>query len=253
MQSEWRHRVLNGSYSVRVAGIFQTDKEAFAENGPDLGGDETFRGSVRTSGAFSFNERWSAGWTVNGVTDRLFNRDYAIADASAADLTSTAYLTGLSERNYFDVRGYHFLVQRADSVEVFRRDELAAAEVYTHDDQAEQAVVHPVIDHNYVRDEPFFGGEVRYDSNLTSLSRGESDLRHPPLPLQPFYAGYAGNFTRASSRASWRRQLIAPGGQLITPFAYLQADLRYVSFDDPLRRSTPPTGPARHAGRRRRV
>lgn len=229
MQTEWRHRLMNGSYTIRLAGVFQADGDAFQTGGVAYSGyNETLRGSARTTGSFAINERWAYGWDLHGASDRMFNRDYLIPDALAADLTSTAYLTGRSERNFFDMRGYHFLVQRENTQEID-----AQGFVQLHDDQAEQAVVHPVVDHNYILDDPFFGGEVRFDSNFTSLSRDESDVRHPPAPFPEFYAGVSGQQTRASSRASWQRRFIVPGGQLLTPFGYMQADASYISPDEP--------------------
>jgi LPS-assembly protein len=226
LQAEWRHRLADGAYSVRFSGIRQLDPDAFRAGGEALSGDREFRGSFRTRGEFAINPDWSYGWDVHATTDRTFNRDYRIPGARAKDLISTAYLTGLSERNAFDLRGYHFLVQREDTVEQIPGPD------YVHDDQAEQAIVHPVLDHNYVLDRPVFGGEVRIDSNLTSLSREESDLRHPPARFGNYYAGVAGTYTRASTRALWRRRVVGPAGQLITPFSYLQADVNWLAPED---------------------
>ncbi len=56
-QAEWRHRLVNGSYNIRVAGIFQQDKEAFLQ--PPYGaGNKDFRGSVDTAGKFLINDKW---------------------------------------------------------------------------------------------------------------------------------------------------------------------------------------------------
>lgn len=233
MESEWRHRLMNGSYSIRLAGIFQQDKGEFFEDGEPLSGYRDFRGSARTVADFAINSRWHAGWDANIMTDRTFNRDYDITDSTAQDLTSTVYLTGMSEQNYFDLRGYYFNVQRENTEEEIPDgpDPGTDPDVYIHDDQAEQGIVTPVIDHNYILAQPLFGGEFRLDSNLTSLSRDKSDIRHPE-GFDPYFAGVAGNSTRATTRASWRRRFIAPGGQLITPFSYLQADASFFSFDD---------------------
>ena len=227
---------MNGAYSIRLAGIFQQDKEVFRDDdGDPLSGYEDFRGSARTTGRFAITSRWSAGWDVHGTTDRTFNRDYRIADSTARDLTSTVYLTGISETNFFDLRGYYFNVQRENTEEQVPDgpDVDTEPDIYVHDDQSEQAVVHPVLDHNYIFARSVFGGQLRFDSNLASLSRGESDIRHPPAPFDPYYAGVAGAFTRGSSRATWERRFIGPAGQLITPFAYLQADVNFVASDDP--------------------
>lgn len=216
MQTEWRQRLMKGSYSIRLAGIFQNERGAFEFDDVQYPGyDQEFRGSVHTIGSFAFNDRWTYGWNAHATTDETFNRDYLIPSATAADLTSAVYLTGRSERNFFDMRGYHFLVQREDT-----------------DDQEEQAIVHPVIDHNYVLDDPFFGGEVRFDSNLTSLSRAEDDIRTPASPFPRYAAGIEGTHTRATSRASWQRRFITSWGQVVTPFGYLQADGSIVAAND---------------------
>ena len=234
MEGERRHRLLNGGYSIRLAGILQQDKDAFTEDGEELSGNRDFRGSVRTAGEFALSDQWTFGWEGHASTDRTFNRDYRIRRSTDRDLTSTVYLTGLSDRNYFDVRGYHFLVQRENTEEDLPDDmDPNTLDVYVHDDQAEQALVHPVLDHNHILDRPILGGELTFDSNLTSLSRFESDIRHPPAPFGLAYAGVAGTFSRASSRATWKRRFIAPGGQLITPFSYLQGDLNWIESDDP--------------------
>jgi LPS-assembly protein len=233
-QAEWRHRVLSGSYSIRAAGIFQLDPEAFTDAGESLSGDRDLRGGVHTEGQFSLSPQWSFGWSLDTTTDRTFNRDYEIPGLNSQDLPSNVHLTGISDRNYFDISGHYFRVQREDSEEDLPDDgNPATTDVYVHDDQAEQAFVHPVLDHNYIVGHSIFGGELRFDSNLTSVTREKSDLRHPPAPFGPYFTGVAGSFTRATSRGSWKRRLILPGGQLITPFTYVQADANWIDADDP--------------------
>ena len=140
----------------------------------------------------------------------------------------------MSDRNYFDVSGHYFRVQREDTEEDLPDDgDPTTIDVYVHDDQAEQAVVHPVLDHNYIVGQSVLGGELRFDSNLTSVTRDQSDIRHPGAPFGTYFAGVAGSFTRATSRGSWKRRLILPGGQLITPFTYVQADANWIDSDDP--------------------
>ena len=230
METEWRHRLLTGSYSIRAAGILQQDRGAFA----GLSGDREFRGSVRTIGDFAINSRWTTGWDLTATTDRTFNRDYRISGATAKDLPSTVYLTGLSDTNFFDARGYYFRVQREDTVD-FGPDRIpGTGDDYEHDDQAEQAVVHPVIDHNYLWDDPVLGGELRLDSNVTSVSRQETDQRLIDLngELVTDYSGVAGTYSRATSKAEWQRKILAPGGQVLTPFSYVQADVNWAEPDD---------------------
>jgi len=227
---EWRHRLINGAYQVRVTGIRQEDPTAF----DGKSGDREFRGSVQTSGEFAVAPRWRAGWDLTATSDRTYGRDYSIPDATALDVPSTVYLNGMSERNWFDLRGYHFRVQREDTVEADRYLDASGIEqvrLYEHDDQAEQAVVHPVLDHAYLFEPKVLGGELRSDTNVTSLSREMSDLR--TAPLFDYYNGVAGDFTRASNMLSWRRRTIGPAGQVFTPFAYLRTDLFGIDSSDP--------------------
>jgi len=226
-QVEWRHRVMSGSYNVRLSGIFQQDQNKFVDEGRRLSGFREFRGSVQSEAEFFINRQWSWGWDLIATTDRAFGRDYDIEGATARDIPSSIYLTGQSERNHFDVRALYFRVQRENTIET----DAVVATTYEHDDQAEQAIVHPVMDHNYVVDRPVAGGEMRINSNVTSLTREDSDLR--TVPAVDYYAGVAGTFTRASTDVSWQRTLIGPGGQVFTPFAYVKADLNWVGADDP--------------------
>ena len=51
-QAQFRHRVFNGAYSIRGAGIFQLDKDAFVDDGVPLSGNRDFRGSDAHRGRF---------------------------------------------------------------------------------------------------------------------------------------------------------------------------------------------------------
>jgi LPS-assembly protein len=275
-RAEWRHRLMHGAYNIRLAGILQQDPEAFGATHP---ANREFRGNAETSGQFEVSPQWSFGWDLFTTSDRTFGRDYRINTDLA--VPATVYLTGMSDLNFFDARGYHFTIQRRNTterdfktVEALRlmrmhgnrvgdaRDAALAASPFatlgearraladapetvppalrdflelqtvTHDLQNQQAWVHPVVDHSYIFAPAYFGGELRIDSNITSLSRSDSDMR--VLPPVDYFSGVAGNFTRGATSISWRRRMIGPGGQEFTPFAYVNADLYSVNSDDPL-------------------
>ena len=67
--AEWRHRLDNGAYNIRAAGIFQQDKDVFlgplGPGLPALGArDKDFRGSIESTGRFFINPNWQMGWDV---------------------------------------------------------------------------------------------------------------------------------------------------------------------------------------------
>ena len=233
-QLEWRHRRMHGAYIIRVAGILQQDPSAFVdENGDALSGFRRQRGAILSSGLFSINNRWDWGWELLASSDRTFGRDYSIPGADERDEENTVFLTGMSAQNYFDLRALAFKVQRENTVDT----NVVTGVEYVHDDQAEQAILHPLLDHSYIFGRPILGGELQVQSNFTSLSRSEADLQ--TTPAIPFYNGIAGTFTQASTYVSWQRTLVDTSGQMFTPFAYVRANLNW-SSPDPALPGNPP-------------
>ncbi|TIT39680.1 MAG: LPS-assembly protein LptD, partial [Mesorhizobium sp.] len=116
-EAEWRQRFNNGEYSLKIAGIHQQDPDAFIDNGVRnvdsgaAGDPNKFRGMMGTKGQFAINDRWNFGWDVLLQTDKNFSRTYAIDGYSDTVHQSSIYLTGLNDRNYFDVRAMRFEVQ----------------------------------------------------------------------------------------------------------------------------------------------
>lgn len=228
-QVEWRHRLLTGSYSIRAAGIFQQDKTAFLP-GPFGPGDKDFRGSIESVGKFYLNERWTAGWDISLLSDKWFLTNYRIrSDAISTNYfresISQVYLVGQGERSWFEARGYYF------------------KGLSSYDWQKQQAVVHPVVDYIKRWDGPgALGGEVTFESNLTSLTREAAQFQGlrgngANLFLQGYETcavfsrgiclvrGIGGNTNRLSSQLSWRRQIIDGVGGVWQPFAFMRADV----------------------------
>jgi LPS-assembly protein len=222
VSAEWRHRLVNGSYSIRAAGIFQQDKEAFLDNGLTTPGYRDFRGSIETAGQFRINDRWNWGWDAALFTDRFFSNDYSMANQSVgSEKTSQVYLTGQGERSYFDARVMYFTG--------FSR----------LDNSGEMPVIHPIIDHSYVLDQPVLGGELGFRTNFVSLSRRDADF-DPTIPVAAtdtttcitavnpgncLMRGMAGDYTRFSTEMHWRRTITNPWGMVIKPFATARLDV----------------------------
>ena len=235
MQAEWRQRLLTGSYNIRAAGIFQQGQSAFlpAPLGP---GNREARGMVETNGRFNINPQWHFGWNIALLSDKWFLQNYKLRSDTLAsnylllESTSQAFLRGVGDRSFFDLRGFYF-------------------QGLSHADWQKQIpFVAPVLDYDKRVNGPEpIGGEVRLQFNFTSLYRQAaqfdpttfSNLSFPygsGLTAAAYQScvvfqrgvclvrGLAGDFSRASAEVSWRRAFIDDAGQVWTPFTYLRTD-----------------------------
>lgn len=221
---EWRHRLVDGSYSIRAAGIFQQDKDAFLDEGKPTPGYREFRGSVETKGRFRINKRWAWGWDATLLTDRYFFSDYPIAtEGSQSERVSQIYLTGQGDRSYFDTRAMGFLgFGRLD-----HRDQLP--------------YIHPVLDYSYVLDRPVLGGELGFRTNFVSMSRQQADFDKitgvvdcvtSVNPSDCIMRGMPGDYTRFSTEFNWRRTITNPWGVVVKPFASARVDVASRNADN---------------------
>ena len=230
LDAEWRHRLLNGAYNVRVSGIFQKDPSVFLAqpNGPGM---TKFRGMAASAGQFLLNDRWKVGWDGTYLSDKWFMKDYnlsmtALSANYFAESTSTLYLTGQGERSFFDLRSYYFQT------------------LSSYDLQRQQPVVAPVFDYNKTIDLPAsrtagIGGELEIDANFTNITRELASYQTTGArTLDTFYdvctpnaaglytrancivRGIGGDYTRATASTTWKRQYIDPIGQVWTPFVF---------------------------------
>jgi LPS-assembly protein len=241
-KGEWRHRLLEGSYTIRAAGIFQQDPGYFAtRDGPGSPTANTFRGVVQTAGQFAISDKWVWGWTGVLVTDSQFLYDYQLKQFAgafdpfqtgfASEGVSQVYLSGAGERSYFDIRSiYYYGFSQFDH-------------------QGQIPVIHPVLDYSNVLPYQLLGGEFSYKANLTSLTRQQAEFNaitqsaqnsgvcqsptaDTAIPANCLLRGVPGNYTRASAEVDWRRTLVTDNGQMITPFMRLRGDVASVSVDN---------------------
>jgi LPS-assembly protein len=242
LQSEFRHRLEDGFYTIRAAGIWQLDKEYFGGANPTPGFRD-FRGSIESTGKFNLSSNWTWGWDALLISDATFFQDYHITSlqarnpdpfgAALTEGTSQLWLAGRGERSYFDARSMYF------------------KGFSTSDVQGELPVILPVIDYNRVFDQKVFGGEVSLTSNFTSLTRDSASfdaisanavasglcttLTADPavkVPANCLLRGIPGSYTRFTAEAQWRRQFTDPIGQVWMPFASLRTDFATASIDN---------------------
>jgi LPS-assembly protein len=234
LQAAWRHRLMEGSYSIRIAGIFQTDPAYFANrDGANSPTANTFRGAVQTAGQFALSDKWVWGWTGLLMTDSQFLFDYQLGQfigqfdpfhtGVATEGVSQVYLTGAGDRSYFDIRTVYYYGFSG------------------HDVQAEIPIIHPVLDYSNVLAQPIAGGELSYKVNLTSLTRQSAEFDAinanaannglcsitSPTTINAsncLLRGIAGTYSRSSGEVDWRRTFVTDNGQMITPFAGVRGD-----------------------------
>ena len=218
---EVRHRMESGQVTARVFGIHQMAPNAFKFTS----GDRENRGALISTGRFTINENWDWGWDATVVSDRRFLADYHISPYSSDQSISTLFLTGQGLRNWFDARLYRFSVFNDDlAYDKIGNTLLFGAGLAL---QNKQPVVHPVVDYDFVAENPVAGGEVSGHLNLTSLTRDKTDI-----DTYGRVRGIAGTFTRVSGMIGWRRQVIDDLGQVFTPFASLRGDVFYQNVAD---------------------
>ncbi|MCB1384394.1 MAG: LPS-assembly protein LptD [Nitratireductor sp.] len=214
-EAEWRHRTYNGEYNFRIAGIDQQRQVAFDSGEIDRSVEE--RGAIMSTGRFDLNSRWAFGWNVLAQSDGNFARTYDLEGYSDREITNQVYLTGLNDKNYFDLRAQKFLIQD-DS-----KDQMKGALFTSMDDklQEQQARVLPSFDYNLVSDDPVAGGQVSLDVNVTSVDRDKIDIVNyaagPGITTsKERFHGIEGRYTRASTEAEWKASSIVNGALVTT-------------------------------------
>ncbi|GAA4110096.1 Organic solvent tolerance protein [Aminobacter sp. DSM 101952] len=216
-EAEWRQRFNNGQYSLKIAGIHQMNPDKFDAGTVDRGAgdDNKLRGMVGTKGRFDLNPRWAFGWDILAQSDKNFSRTYGIEGFSDSTHRSEVYLTGLNDRNYFDLRAMRFQVQE----EALDNDPEARAD--------KQPWVLPSLDYAYIPDAPLAGGELSFDLNARVIRRTELDSAITGLN-GPTIHGLEGTSSRITAEAEWKRTIVTEGGLLVTPLMAFRADGSYL-------------------------
>jgi LPS-assembly protein len=210
-QGEWRHRLADGTYIVKMAAL---DQDAANLPGGKTGANtklDGWRGSLETKGQFSLGSWWKFGWDVTLESDDSFRRFYKYDNILLTDRVNQIFLTGQSDRNYFAARLYHF--------GGLLLDDTKQAESYTH----------PIIDYNYVFADPVLGGELKWDTNIVSFTRIDGTVPNSISGKQENQ-----DINRIVTELKWRRRFTDAIGITYTPFANLRGDIyQFNNFNDP--------------------
>ncbi len=238
---DWRQRLTNGQYSIKMTGIDEQDPGAFPVY-PYGAGDQRMRGSVETKGNFFLNQDWQFGWDGTWLSDKFFANDYKLQGIDFSnyyfqDIVSSIYLRGQADHSFFDLSAYHFEGTTAND------DNLTLPEAV------------PVFDYNRVFMVPAdrsngIGGEATVDVNITNITQSNAAFQSTGLQtfdnayhlynvcetavgdkyVNTYYPGscilrsIAGDYTRASGQVSWQRSYIDPYGEVWKPFVFARLD-----------------------------
>ncbi|WP_311272546.1 MULTISPECIES: LPS-assembly protein LptD [unclassified Rhizobium] len=205
LEGELRQRFEMGTHTVRAAGINQMNPQDFDVNTSDSLNDT--RAMIASKGEFTINPRWTFGWDAMVQTDNNFSRTYGLKDYKNSVQTNKIYLSGLGERNSFDVNAYYFNVQDTDDSEAKER---------------QQAIVHPALDYRYFFPDPVYGGELSLTTNFTSITRQSQDAYN--LGSSSRFNGLEGSYTRFTTEAEWKRTYTFDSGLLLTPLVAARGD-----------------------------
>ncbi len=222
-EAEWRQKFDNGEYTLKMAGIRQNDPRAFVDgrytvDSGEAGNPNKLRGMMGTKGQFAINERWDFGWDILLQSDKNFSRTYSIGGFKDSVYRSEVYLTGLNDRNYFDLRGMHFDVQ----------EDLLDSHPSARD--AEQPWVLPSLDYAYIPDAPLYGGQLSINVNARAVQRDELDYSTSGTLADAFRVpGIEGDSGRLTAEAEWKKDIITEGGLVFTPLLAFQADGNYLN------------------------
>jgi LPS-assembly protein len=232
MDVEWRHRLENGMYDIRLSGIDQLEPGKFLPQ-PYGAGNQTFRGSAESAGKFYLNQNWSVGWDLTLLSDRFYLNDYRLRALDPTqyffqDVVSQVYLRGQAGRAFFDLSGYAFQPTTAFL------------------DHRQEPTSVPTFDFHrtFALDADHWGGvggEVTVDLNAANINRQEAlyqavgaqrfDTAFGLYSVCATYTpgttntncllrGIAGDYARGTEQISWSKQIIDPIGEVWKPFVF---------------------------------
>ncbi|WP_041583196.1 LPS-assembly protein LptD [Bartonella australis] len=209
-EGEWRQRFKTGSYNVSFAHIYQINPNEFDDDTVDS--QNTNRYMVATKGDFRINPRWIYGWDIVAQSDQHFNRTYKLGNYANPTQLSQLYLSGLADKNYFDMRFYHFITQ-----DLALKDPL-------NKHYSRRVWALPRVDYFFAPAMPIYAGELSFHSNMRSIYRPHTDWQSSSLGTTNL-SGIAGNSFRLTGELEWKRRLNIQNGLILSPILALRTDV----------------------------
>lgn len=192
LKLEYRERTKAGQMTLDGSFVYAN----INPNVPGVAPHDTWRSHFFGNGKFRFNDEWSYGFNAQLASDDTYLRRYEISDLDR--LTTRVYAEGISDRNYASVSSYYFQGLRQQ------------------DNPGTTPLILPLGDLIWYPQGHWFGGTVRVDGDMLSLTRTEG-----------------GNSHRISLTGGWQRQAISNNGNVFTLFAQSRGDLYYTDNLNP--------------------
>ena len=165
----------------------------------------------RRKGLFSLSSWWKFGWDVTLESDDTFRRFYKLDNILLTDRVNKVFLTGMSDRNYFGAKLYHF-----------------GGLLFNDTPQSEIAT--PIRSSTTTTCSPIRSSAAssRWNTNALSFSSDQD-----PTTARRLSAATE-QMNRVVTELNWRRRFTDPIGITYTPFAQLRGDIYQI---EQLRRS----------------
>ena len=243
VQGIWRQRLMDGSYSIKAAGIFQQDPGYFANrDGPDSPTANTLprrrpdRRPVR------------ADRQVGVGMDRTADDGQPVSVRLSA-LPVLELVRSVPHRRRHRGR-FSGLSHRRQRPQLFRYPHSLLLRLLGPG-RAGADTDHPPGPRLFQRRLPqtVWGGELSYKFNLTSLTRQQAEFdainqnaatnnlctSNNPAVMNSsncLLRGIAGTYSRASGEIDWRRTFVTDNGQMITPFFGVRGDVAQLDIEN---------------------
>lgn len=204
VEADWRQKLWNGAYEVKLYGAYDQEENS------------NWRGSVDTKGNFALNGYWHFGWSAIAQSDDTFRRYYNIDSIYASEQVSTVYLTGMADRNYFNISVSQYGNLLGNQYDPETNTYLKSV----------TSTSYPSVDYNYIHNKPVFGGEFSFDVNAVALSINDPLNQ---IKIANFPSVTQGTTDHIATDMQWRRTFKDDLGQVYTPFVFARGDVYNVS------------------------
>jgi LPS-assembly protein len=204
LNGEYRQRFNSGVIDLRFGYTHETDLDG---NGNHFG-DNTNRSYILGSGAFRFDDHWTAGFTAERTSDPLLFDKYDIGRVYQARgpyvpddrrLISQAYAIRQDQDSYASVAAF--------SIQGLRPG----------DNNRTFPVVAPLVDTHFEVPDDLLGGRLRLNASAVALTRSQSP-DSPRLNLPGI------DSRRVTAEADWQRTFTSAAGLRVVPFVNLRVD-----------------------------